>query len=119
MSLDEEPIPEAPSGPDNIAMRVRNFSVAIIAAGTVIATITGFAVKGITAGVRADVQSLHEEIRSIGIAQERRAFADSARFERAMDVLELAVVAIVEPDGSNEQRDAVAELRRRRHVTPH
>ena len=69
-----------------------------------------------TAEMHAEIQNTHDDIAALAVEQHRRADSDSVRFERAMDVLELAVAAIVEPAGSLEQRSAVDELRRRRHV---
>lgn len=56
-----------------------------------------------------------------GVAENRReiyahARSDSIRFDRLMTVVELAVVAVVEPAGSPDQKLALYELRRMRHV---
>jgi len=47
-----------------------------------------------------------------------REVADSVRFERIVEVVEYAVIAIVEPATSEERAMAIAELKRRRRVAP-
>ena len=68
--------------------------------------------------MKASISDTHDDLVALSQLTAMRAQTDSLRFERAMNVLELAVGAIVEPDGSAEQKNAIAELRRRRHVTP-
>jgi hypothetical protein len=110
--LDEE----APA--DGFVARVKLYASTILVLSAVVTLATGFVVREVTKEVRADVKAVRAEMTGIGHAQAERAVADSMRFERVMQVVELAVIAIVEPEGSDEQRSAVSELRRRRHVTP-
>ena len=63
----------------------------------------------LTDGVRNDVAGLRQTMNE-------RQRIDSLRFERVMDITELAVVAIVEPVGSPERKVAVEQLRARRHI---
>lgn len=49
---------------------------------------------------------------------ERRAVVDSIRFERAMEVVELVALAIVEETNTPARQTAIDELRHRRRITP-
>jgi len=106
---------------DVIASRLRNWTTALVLAGTVVGGLTAASVRWVTGDVRRDLAVTRSELQNYTRAQHERADADSVRFERAMGIVELAVIALVEPNGSEEQRRAVADLRARRHyvVTQH
>ena len=72
----------------------------------------------VTADVRRSIADTHDDLVQLAAIQAARAQTDSLRFERAMEVLNLAVGAIVEAPGTPEQRGAVEQLRRLRHFTP-
>lgn len=103
---------------DVIAARLRSWTTAVLLAGTVIGGLTAASVKWVTGDVRKELAVTREELKAYAREQHFRAAADSVRFERGMDVVELAVVALVEPNGSDEQRRAVADLRKRRYYIP-
>ena len=103
---------------DHVTKRIRLYVSTFILAASVIGALTAFTVRQITSHVREDLQQLDHRILEISRVQHNYNFSDSIRFERAMDVLELAVAAIVESDGSPEKQGAVVELRRRRHIVP-
>ena len=100
------------------AERIKVWGSMVLVVSSVITLTTGFVVRAVTREVREDIKATRMEMRQITQTNRAQATADSIRFERVMEVVELAVVAIVEPVGSDDQRGAVAELRRRRHVTP-
>ena len=91
--------------------RAGNYARTLAAVAAVVGGTTAVVVRWATADVRGEVADLHAEVVV-------RASSDSVRFERVMQVVELAVVALVEPDTSTERHAAIAELRRRRHVMP-
>jgi len=103
---------------DGIAARLKLYAGTIIAVCAAVAMAAGGIVNYVTKDVRDEVAQTRVELREFVLANERRVAADSARFERVLEVVELAVVALVEPDGSDEQRGAVAALRSRRTYTP-
>jgi hypothetical protein len=103
---------------DDLARRVRLWLGLAVFLVTTVAAAGTWAVSKMTSDVREQLLDTHADLVALTAAQAARAAADSIRFERAMEVLELAVGAIVEPDGSTEQKQAIAELRRRRHVAP-
>lgn len=103
---------------DRIAGRMKLYltaAVLFVSAATAVGT---YAVANVTSGIHAEIADTRGDLAQLVTAQQARGALDSTRFERVMDIVELAVVAIVEPDGSAEQKRAVAELRRRRHFTP-
>jgi hypothetical protein len=111
-------------GADAIARRLRLHLATLILLASVVTGASALVVKSVTASIRSDlsrnrdeVQSLGRELRDLAAAQRERTSADSVRFERTLDVVGLAVVAVVEPDGSPAQRRAVEELKRRRRIT--
>lgn len=113
------------NGIDTFVRRTRLWIGTLIMLLMATAAAGGWVVKKATdqnqqlaAEVRKSVADTHDDLVALASLTAERAETDSLRFERAMTVLELAVGAIVEPDGSPEQRSAIAELRRRRHVTP-
>jgi hypothetical protein len=103
---------------DAVARRIRLWIGAATLLITTAAVGGTWTVQRATLGVRTDLNLMHGEIASLAAIQARQAERDSARFERAMVVLNLAVGAIVEPAGSEEKQTAIAELRRLRHFTP-
>lgn len=105
------------SSADAIARRLRLHLATLMMVSGVVAAASALTVKALTATVRSDIASTRAEIRALALEQRARAAADSARFERTIEVVELAVVALVEPQGSPDQRDAVDKLRRRRRFT--
>lgn len=105
------------SNADALARRLRLHLATLIMVSGVVAGASALTVKALTATVRSDIAETRDELRSLAREQRARAAADSARFERTIEVVELAVVALVEPHGSPDQRDAVDKLRRRRRFT--
>lgn len=106
---------------DKIARRMNLYTAAVVSACALFAlagALASRAVERATRTVRQEIQATRQEVQELRSTTRTRASADSARFERGMVVLELAVGAIAETQGSTEQRSALAELRRRRHVTP-
>ena len=103
---------------DSIAARLKLYAGTMLLVGTLVGILTAATVQWVTKDVRAEVMRTRADLRDFVNGQRLKAYADSARFERVLDIVELAVVALVEPEGSTEQRSAVAELRRRRYVTP-
>jgi hypothetical protein len=103
---------------DKWVARIKLYAGTIVVVGALVAGLSAVMVSSITAKVSAEQQQTRETLQSFIKTQRDIAGRDSVRFERVMAVVELAVVAIVEPIGSDEQVGAVAELRRRRHVTP-
>ena len=102
---------------DGVIQRIRLYGSTVLVIVAVVTLATGFVVREVTKDVRSDLRAVRAEVSNLSTNQNTRAGADSARFERVMQVVELAVIAIVEPDGSEEQRGAVYELRRKRRVT--
>lgn len=109
---------------DKIARRVNLYAGALLSlasACALVAVLAAQAVSKATEDLRTEAATSRArlEARLEALASEHRAKsrADSIRFERTLAVVELAVVALVEPE-SEDGRSAVAELRRRRHVTP-
>lgn len=109
--------PENEKPVDSFVERVKLYGSTILIMAAVVAMATGFVVREVTKDVRSDLRGLRAEVSNLSTNQNWRAGADSIRFERVMQVVELAVIAIVEPDGSDEQRSAITELRRKRRVT--
>lgn len=104
-------------GVDALASRVKLYSGTIMAFGAVVAVMTAAAVKFVTAEVSSEVRATRVELHQYQAMQVAKSVQDSARFERVMEVVELAVVALVEPHGSSDQRRAVANLRSKRHLS--
>lgn len=103
-------------GADAIARRIwLHLSTLVLLAG-IVSTVSAFAVRAMTRTVRQDIAEMRVELQSLSSLQRERAVADSARFVRLVEVVELATAALAEPEGSLEQRSAIAEIRRRRHV---
>lgn len=103
---------------DEAAKRIRLYVSTVVVSFGAMGALIVFVINGITADVHEDIKALDYKFTQ---AQERireAQVADSIRFERGVDVLELAVTAIVEPSGSAEQRAALNELQRRRRVIP-
>jgi len=107
---------------DKAAKRVALYAGAILAVASVVALVTtvnaGYVNRYVLSDVKQSITEARNEIRAVRSEFRLRAEADSIRFERVMEVVELAVVALVEEPGSDEQRSAVTELRQRRRVTP-
>jgi hypothetical protein len=93
----------------------------VVAVGSVFAMVAALNASYVNHFVLRDVKlalaDTRNEIRAVREEFHIRADADSIRFERVMNVVELAVVALVEEPGSDGQRSAVMELRKMRHVT--
>lgn len=103
---------------DIIASRLKLYAATLLAVGALVGVATTGAIRWVTKDVQQEVAQTRAELRAFAANQQHKAAADSSRMERVLSIVELAVVALVEPDGSEEQRSAVAELRRRRFVTP-
>jgi hypothetical protein len=102
--------------------RVALYAGAILAVAAVVTLIStanaSYVNRFVLREVNASLMETKNEIRAVRTEFRQRAAADSVRFERVLDIVEVAVVALVEEPGSEEQRSAVAELRKRRRVTP-
>jgi hypothetical protein len=92
---------------DQIASRLRAYFIAIATVGVVVGTATSWIVFASTEKVRDEV----EHVKVLVVA---RAYSDSVRFERVIEIVELSVVALVEKPGSAEQLAALAALRSHR-----
>lgn len=103
---------------DTIASRLKLWTTAVIAVGGVVAFATAGAVKWVTRDVHEEIAQTRQELREYIRYEQVRATADSVRLENGLDIVELAVVALVEPAGSQEQRNALVALRARRHYVP-
>lgn len=103
---------------DRFVERVKLYAGTLVIVGGLVAGMSAVLVRSITAQVSTQVEATGSEFRRFAAEQRALALRDSVRFERVMDVIETAVVAIVEEPGSEQQRSAIAELRRRRHVIP-
>ena len=101
---------------DNIVKRIRLWVGAAVLLVGVFTGVGATVVARSTSDVRTALSNTHDDLARLAYQQDARAEVDSLRFERAMEVLELAVVAIVEPDGSVDQKGAIDELKRRRHI---
>jgi uncharacterized iron-regulated membrane protein len=111
-------------GADAIARRLRLHLATLVLLATVVTGSSALVVKSITGTIRDDIRKnrdevsrLRDEQHDLAAAMRERTQADSVRFEKTLDVVGLAVVAVVEPDGSPAQRRAIDELRRRRRIT--
>jgi hypothetical protein len=102
---------------DEVARRTTLYVGAILSVITLAAIVTTATVRAVTNDVNIELAKTRAEVAATRNEVRVRAAADSARFERVMSVVELAVVALVEPAGSEDQKAAVVELRRRRQVT--
>lgn len=106
---------------DAFARRLNLYTAAIVSVGMLIAIGGALAARAFekgTARIQADLQSTNTRVEKLETSLRAQARSDSLRFERSFALQELAVAALIEPIGSTDQRSAVAELRRRRHVTP-
>lgn len=106
--------PDPPTIEEVVDRAVRRLHLFGKAALTIAACFTlagGWIAHAITADVKGDVTALRYDFR-------QKAALDSVRFERMIEVVELAVIAVVEPDSSAARAEAIGELRRRRRVTP-
>jgi len=103
---------------DVLVGRVKMWVGTMVLVVAAISGLTAAAINGATHDVRESLHSLNVNIESERAIAREYAVIDSVRYERAMDVLELAVTAIVAPDGSPEQKSALDELKSRRHVVP-
>jgi|KBSSwiStaDraftv2_1062776.scaffolds.fasta_scaffold103010_5 hypothetical protein len=105
----EPVVPQTPL--DRQVARVGLYARAIIGVGAVLAGSAGLFVRAVTSDVKAEIREVRMDLRA-------REVADSVRFERIVEVVEYAVIAIVEPATSEERAMAIAELKRRRRVAP-
>jgi len=96
---------------DKQVARVGSYARMVLAVAAVVMGASSLFVNAVTSDVKAEIRQVRDDLRS-------RAVADSARFERIVEVVEFAVIAIVEPAGSPERTTAIAELKRRRRVAP-
>jgi len=89
-------------------------------AGTALAVIglTSVTIRASQKDIRDSIKDTHDDLQELRLDLHSRTVVDSVRFERIMGVVELAVTALVEPNGSAEQSNAVAELRRLRRIAP-
>lgn len=105
--------PKAVSPATTFAERVRLWGTAILAAAGVFTLLGSVAIKFATNDIRSDLRDLHDDVRAFSNAVKAQQYADSVRFERVIEVVEVAVVAIVEPSDSPARNEAVAKLRRK------
>jgi len=113
------------AGADAIARRLRLHLATLSLLGVVVSGAAALTMKAITkdafekvAAVRQDIASVRSEVAMLAALQRSREVADSTRYQKTLDIVGLAVQALVEPAGSEEQRAALSELRRRRRVIP-
>ena len=105
------------NGVDKVAKRVREWGQAILIVGAFMSAGVAISVRWITSDVRADVSALREDFAEAARRDSVRRVEDAARWDHTITVVELTVAALVEEEGSDEQRAAVRELRRLRRVT--
>jgi len=110
---------------ETVAGRAKLYAGTIVVVSAAITIIGGAAIRYATSDVSAEIRDnhaeltkVHQELVAFSSQVTTKAVVDSVRFERVMDIVELAVIALVEPTGSRTQRAAVEALRTRRHVTP-
>lgn len=92
--------------------KVRLWGTAFLTLCAVVTILGGILVQFVTNDVKKDIQAIRTDLRDFAANTHAREVADSVRFERVLGIVELAVVAIVEPSNSPERSEAVAELRR-------
>ena len=102
---------------DVFVRRTRLWLGAAFVAFTAVAGTATWAVQKMTTNMQDKLNDTHDDLVALTVRMDRRAEADSIRFERGMVILNLAVGAIVEIDPA-EKQSAVTELRRLRHYTP-
>lgn len=91
---------------DKVVSKVKLYITTLLLVGGISSGLTTWLVFKATSGVRAEVASLQDEAKR-----------GNDRFDRMADIVELAVVALVEPPGSPEREKALSELRARRRIT--
>jgi len=101
---------------DGLVSRLKLWVATAVLCVAAISGLTAAAINGATRDVRDNLRTLNANLESQRQVARSYAVMDSVRYERAMDILELAVTAIVAPDGSPEQKSALDELKSRRHV---
>lgn len=115
---DEHESPDTGQAADGVVARVKLYAGAAITVVSLVGMLTTAAVKYVTGPVHREVVAARTELHKYVQEQKDRQAVDSLRFERVMYVVELAVVALIEPEGSTDQRRAVMDLRSLRRVTP-
>lgn len=103
---------------DKIATRLKLWTSAIILVCAIVAAATAACIKWITQDVHNEIAQTRQELQEYIRLQHVQSQADSMRIEAGLDIIQLAVVAIVEPSGSDEQRVALSQLRARRSYIP-
>jgi hypothetical protein len=86
-------------------------------AALAVTSLTALTIRVSQREIRSSIDDVHDDVTQLRYEVHARSVMDSVRFERTIEVVELVAAALVEPDGSNEQKEAVTELRRRRHIT--
>ena len=84
------------------AIKIWTETLVLVAA--VAGTLSAGIIAWVTSGVRAEIREVRYDL-------ETRAFRDSVRFLRVMDVVELTALAIVEAEGSAGRAWAIQQLR--------
>lgn len=103
---------------DAFASRIKLWISTIILVCAAVAALTAASVRWVTNDVHKQIAETRQEFRAWMQYQQQRAYADSVRFDQGMHIMELAVIAIVEPQGSISQQAALDDLRGKRHFMP-
>lgn len=101
---------------DYAVRRLKLYMSALLLVGGSLGAVGLAFIRYATADIRAQHREMLREIGEVRADVLRRTEQDSARFERTMEIVQLAVVAIVEPPNSIARRGAIADLRARRRV---
>lgn len=103
---------------DKLAKRALLWLTLLTGIVSAVSASSAWVVTKSNAKVIARVQSAEAKLAGVVQAAHEKATADSVRFERAMQLVELTASAWLEPEGSPERQGVIAELRRRRTFTP-
>lgn len=103
---------------DTVVKRVRMYVETIVLVGGVTLAVSTFMARTITASVKSEIADVRADVAHMRHEQQAQAVTDSIRFQKLAEVVELVAAGVAEPPGSDEQRNAVVELRRLRHVAP-
>jgi len=106
---------------DTFARRMNLYTATVVSACTLVALfgmLSSRAVERATRTLRDEQTATRVQVEELKRDRRTEQRLDSLRFERTMAIVELAVSAIVEPAGSQEKREALTELRRKRRISP-
>ena len=102
---------------DVAAHRIKLWVTALLVVVAIASGVGSLVANAVTRDVRAGVLANRDYIAAVQNQMLRRSAADSVARDRMVRVIELAVVVLVEDDGSPERAAARRELRKLRTVT--